>query len=342
MARKQGVPLVTLIIILGLAIILLSPTGQTFIQGLLGGKVVTPTPTPTGYIYSGQLTVNLNTYDLYDDLAQNPEDGVDIKIYHADQSTPFGTATTLDGTDTITGTVDPSDNGILYLAIDHDAGGTEYYLDSKTAAVNTLLTAMSPQDIDADGTLEHYFKLDVSGLSPLQAGETAKTITLNLYCMLADVSGLDWTVVLNPSGDFITGIDATAEGYMTAVTEGCGFKIVRVELTMPTAGNETYVEDGKVKNVWVQIGTNKWTVLSWQPGQDRFLVWEASDVTQEVNGKDFFYGKNAGTTWLRYSVHIYGKGFGSAAVWNPTLKITVINPVGTISTVSETLTFTDT
>jgi len=351
MSKRLGVSTVFIYaLIAGIAFLLIAcvayPLVNTWAQKYLG---IIPAPKegapPTGYVYSGPLTITLNTYDLYDDAAQNPDDTVDIKVWHADGVTPVGTATTLDGTDSISGTVDTADNAILYLSIDHDTGTTEYYLDAKTDSVNTMLIALSPKDVDADGVLEHYFKLDLTSLTPLQAGETSKAVTLNLYCMPADVSGLDWTAVLNPTSASLDGssyVDLTAEGYMTAVTEGCGFKIVRVELTMPDSGNETYVENGKVKNVWVQIGSDKWTTLSWQPGQDRFLVWEASDVTQEVYGKEEFYAKNAGTTWLRYYVHIQGAGFTSTYKWNPTLKITVINPAGTISTVTESITFTDT
>ena len=342
MAKKQGVPLVALLIILGLAVVAFSPTGQTFIQSMLGGKGVPPTTT-TSFVYSGNLKVNLPGYDVDTDAAATFT-GLIAKIYHADQQTLFGTVT-MDGTDSITGQVDTADNGVLYLSVDHAATVIYYLLDAKTDAVNSLLTAQSPKDVDSDGVLEHYFKIDLSNLTPLQAGETQKEITLNAYAMACDVTGLDWTATINPSSASLSGtsyVDLTAEGYMTAVTESSGFKIVRVELTMPNSANETYVEDGKVKSVWVQVGGYKWTVLSWQPGQDRFLVWEASDVTQEVYGKDLLYIKNSGTTWCTYKVHMQGASFAASAVWNPTLKITIIDPAGTISTVSEALTFTDT
>lgn len=297
------------------------------------------------YIYSGNLQINLVTYNIYNDAVKDPDNNVVVRIFHADGSTIFGVATNLDGTDSISGQVFPSDAGILYLSIDHESGTTEYFIDAKTASVNDYLTALPPRDVDGDGVLEHYWKLDVSSLSPLQAGETSKTITLNIYCMPCDVTGLDWVPTINPSAAGLSGtsyIDLTAEGYMTGVDEGSGFKVVRVELTLPNSGNVSYVEDGKVKNVWVQIGSDRWTVLSWQPAQSRFLVWEATDITQEVYGKEYYYAKNAGTTWLTYKVHIQGANFASGAKWMPTLKITVINPAGTISTVSETLSFTDT
>jgi len=351
MSKKLGMSTVFLYaLVAAIAFVLVMatvyPLVVPIITKLLGIAPTPPAEVPPGYIYSGNLKVNLNTYDLYDDNVQNPDDAVDIKIFHADGVTIFGTATTLDGSDAITGQVYSIDRGILYLAVDHDSGTTEYFLDTKSAQVSaTYLTALAPKDIDADGVLEHYWKLDVTSLAPLQAGETQKEITLNLYCMPADVTGLDWTATINPTSADLSGaayIDLTAEGYMTAVTEGTGFKVVRVELTLPTAGNETYVEDGKVKNVWVQIGTNRWTVLTWQPAQDRFLVWAATDVTQEVYGKDFFYARGVGTTWLTYKVHIQGANFAALASWNPTLKITVINPAGTISTITEAITFTDT
>ena len=88
MARQKGVSLVTLLLILGLAIVLLSPTGQSFISGLFGGHV-TPTPPPSGYVYSGNLNVNIPIYDIYDDSAVTPT-GIVVKLWHADQKTLVG------------------------------------------------------------------------------------------------------------------------------------------------------------------------------------------------------------------------------------------------------------
>lgn len=297
------------------------------------------------YIYSGNLRVNLMIYNVYDDSPLNPDDDVIIKILHADGKTLFGTASGLGSQNYITGQVLESDRGILYLVVDHETGTTEYFLDEKTAAVNPYLTALSPRDVDNDGILEHIWKLDVSSLTPLQGGETYKEITLNLYAMVCDVTGLSFASTINPSSPDLSGpsyVSLVAEGYLTGVDEGAGFKVVRVELTMPNAGNESYVDTGKVKNVWVQINEDRWTQLRWEPAQDRFLVWEAADMTQEVYGKPYFYAKGAGATWFTYKVHIQGANFAPGAKWTPTLKITYINPAGTLGTVSVTLSFTDT
>ena len=340
---KQGVPLLWILIIAFIAILIFNPGIMTQISNLLKQPGSTVQPPPSSHVYSGNLKVNLAEYDIYDDSAATPTNLV-AKIWHADQATLFGTVT-MDGSDSITGQVNEDDNGILYLSVDHAATVIYNTLDTKTDVVNAKLTAMSPRDVDADGILEHYFKLDVSDLTPLTAGETQKEITLNMYFMHCDVSGLAWTSTINGTSASLSGtsyVDLTAEGYLTGVTEGYGFKIVRVELTMPNSGNETYVENGYVKNVWVSINGYTWTVLSWQPGQDRYLVWEATDITQEVYGKDLFYAKNAGTTWCTYKVHMQGANFGASAKWLPTLKVTYIDPAGTIGTVSRVVAFTDT
>jgi len=300
---------------------------------------------PPGYVYTGNLQVNIPMYDIYDDGVITPTNIV-CKLWHADESTLFGSKTTPDGDDDIQGQVLTADAGILYLSVDH-AATTIYYTDDAESGESTgYLTALPPKDVDDDGTLEHYFKVDVTSLTPLAAGETTKEITLNLYAMQTDVTGLDITIISQATSADLSGatyIDLYATAYVAAVTQGDGFKLARVELTMPDSGNETYYEDGKVKNVWVQVGDYKWTTLSWQPGQDRFLVWEATDVTQEIYGKTVLYDKNMGLTDVgKCTVHIKGANWDASALWNPTIKLTFIDPAGTISTDTLALTFTDT
>jgi len=248
---------------------------------------------PEGFVYTGNLQVNLPMYDVYDDSTVTPT-GIVCKLWHADEVTLFGSKTTPDGDDDIQGQVLTEDAGILYLSVDHVATVIYYTDDAESGESTGYLTALPPKDVDDDGTLEHYFKVDLTTLAPLAAGETQKEVTLNLYAMQTDVTGLDITSISQASSADLSGstyLDLYATAYVAAVTQGDGFKLVRVELTMPDSANETYYEDGKVKNVWVQVGDYKWTVLSWQPGQDRFLVWEASDVTQEVYGKPILLRK---------------------------------------------------
>jgi len=307
------------------------------------GITETPGPGEAGYIYYGNLQVNIPIYDVYDDSTTTPT-GIVCKIWHADETTLFGSATTPDGDDDISGQVLPEDKGILYLGVDHVATVIYYTLDTESAT--GYVTALSPKDWDDDGMLEHYFKVDVSSFAPLAAGETQREVTLNLFAMQTDVTGLNLVGVANATSADLSGatyLDLYATAYVDGVTLGDGFKMVRVELTMPDSANETYYEDGKVKNVWVQVGEYKWTTLSWQPGQDRFLVWEATDVTQEVYGKPILYDKNMGATDVgEITVHIKGANFVASAFWNPTVKLTFIDPAGTITTDTLSMTFTDT
>jgi len=352
LAKKYGTTgIIGMAIVVTLIVLLTAniayPYLEAGIKSLLG--ITPPGEEVAEFYYTGNLKVNLVMYDVYDDSIVTPTDIVS-KIWHADESTVFGTVT-MDGIDSITGQVVEADKAILYLSVDHAATIIYYMIDSKSEIATASLTALDPKDIDDDGTFEHYFKLDITPLTPLEAGETQKEITVNLYALHADVTGLDITSIINPSSADLSGasyIDLYAEAYVAGVTQGDGFKLARVELTIPNTANETYYEDGKVKGVWVSIvgdqdTTYKWTTPAWQPGQDRFLVWEATDVTQEIYGKDVLYSRGMGTTDVgKIKVHIKGANFAPGAVWYPTIKLTWINPAGTISTDTLAISFTDT
>ena len=80
-ARPKGVSLVTLLLILGLAVILLSPTGQSFISGLFGGKTV-ETPTPEG-AQSVNRKVAISCIDTY----SGAQGSGTVKVYASDGKT---------------------------------------------------------------------------------------------------------------------------------------------------------------------------------------------------------------------------------------------------------------
>ena len=355
MTNKQGVPLVTLLIILGLAIVLISPAGQNLIASLLGGigkEVVTPIP--SGYVYSGNINVNIPIYDIYDDSAVTAT-GIVCKLWHADKTTLVGSKTTPTGSSDITGEVTAADNGVLYLSVDHVAT-TIYYIDDAKSGVSCgYLTALAPTDVDADGTLEHYFKVDLSSLAPLAAGETQKTITLSLYAIdYAAPSGI--TSSVNGTSADLSGtayIDVYSTGYIAGITAGDGFKIVKVELNTGTTGdNETYYEDAKVKDLWVSLAygyakTYTWTSYDYAYSGAGVATRFAfnigiTDWTQEVYGKNVLYERNCGSTFAAYTVHVKAASFTASASWQPTLTIYYIDPAGTVSSVTQVIAFTDT
>ena len=352
MTGQKGVSLVTLLIILGLAVIILSPTGQSFIQGLIGGKV-TPTPPPSGYVYTGNLNVNIPIYDIYDDSAVTPT-GIVAKLWHADQKTLVGSVTTPNGTSDITGEVTAQDNGVLYLSVDHVATTIYYIDDAKSDSASTYLTALPPTDVDQDGTLEHYFKVDLSSLTPLQAGETQKTITLNLYAIDYDnPSGI--TSSTNGTSASLSGssyIDVYSTGYLAGIDAGDGFKITKVILNTGTTGdNETYYEDAKVKDLWISLTYGYGKTYTWSSYDyaysgagvaTRFTFnIGVTDTSQEVYGKNVIYEQNCGSTFATVTVHIKGANFASTASWEPTIYIYYIDPAGTTSSISATIAFED-
>ena len=353
MAKKQGVPLVTLLIILGLAIVLLSPAGQTFIKSLLGQKTIGPELPPPGYVYTGNLQVNIPIYDIYDDSAITAT-GIVCNLWHADKATLFGSKTTPDGDDDIQGQVVASDNGTLYLSVDHVATTIYYIDDAKSDVACGYLTALSPTDTDADGTLEHYFKVDLSSLTPLAAGEVQKEITLNLYAIDYDAPS-DITSSVNGTSASLNGstyIDVYSTGYLAGINAGDGFKIVKVVLSTGTTGdNETYYEDAKVKDLWISLSygyskTYTWTSFDYAYSgtsvATRFTFnIGVTDNTQEVYGKNVLYEQNCGSTFATYTVHIKAASFTNTAHWEPTLYIYYIDTAGTVSSVTQLIAFED-
>jgi len=132
MAKKQGVPLVTLLIILGFAVLLLSPTGQTFIKGLLGGKTITPTPTEGPQDVNRKLSIA--TIDSFTGAAGSGT----IKVYASDGKTLLETVTI--ATSIITADYYPSGT-VLVLE----------YNDASNSLVRKKITVpqMLPADIQA-------------------------------------------------------------------------------------------------------------------------------------------------------------------------------------------------
>jgi hypothetical protein len=351
--KKQGVSLVAVILVLGLLLVAVSPTGQTFIKGLLGGKTIDEEIIPEGYVFHGNLNVNIPIYDEYDDSTITATNIV-AKLWHADQTTLVGSKTTPDGSDDITGEVSVADNGILYLSVDHAATTIYYIDDAKSDAACGYITAMPPTDTDLDGTLEHYFKVNLAGLTPLTAGETQKEITLSLYSIQYDAPSLITSSVNGTNADLSGSsyVDVYCTGYLDGITAGDGFKIVKIVLNTGVDGdNETYYEDGKVKDLWISLAygyskTYTWTsydyAYSGAAVATRFTFnIGVTDTTQEVYGKNVLYEQNCGSTFAVYTVHIKGAGFTATQDWEPTLYVYYINPAGTVASVTQLISFDD-
>ena len=300
------------------------------------------------FIYSGSLKINLPVYNSYDDSTYKTSNAT-VKIFHADKTTLFASTST---SAAVTGEILPEDNGILYMVLDSESDTTEYVYSTRIKSANSYVTEEFQWDYDSDGIIEYGYKLDFTSLTPLAAGESQKEVTLNQYYWLYDAPAATATSTINATSASLDGgsyLTLSSEGYLTGVAQGYGFKIVKVELTFPNAGNATYYDTGKVKNVQISLGYGTGKVWTWTQFQSRgtgdlYLTANigVTDITQEYYGKLAMYERNAGATVFSYRVQIQGANFASTASWKPTLVITYINPAGTPGTVSRPIAFTDT
>jgi hypothetical protein len=133
MAKKQGVPLVTLLIILGAAVLLLSPTGQTFISGLLSGFKTTSTGATGPQDVNRKLAVS--TIDTYSGAAGTGT----VKFFASDGKTLLETITIASGVAT---TGDYYKSGTVLVL---------EYNDASNSLVRKKITVpqMLPADIEA-------------------------------------------------------------------------------------------------------------------------------------------------------------------------------------------------
>ncbi len=294
--------------------------------------------------FSGALAVSfsfLNHADL--DSVYTTANGT-AKIYHADKSTLFGTTTT--GA-TVTNRVNPSDAGMLYLLWQPAA---TVYLDTvATAANNEYLGTASPFSVE--GTDYYLFPFDVSDLES-EAGITT-ALTLNLYLLVADVSGIDYTSSTNAtSADYsgTTWITASVDGRISGMTQETSFKLVKVEMSMPDADNITLFDNSKIKDLRVTLGLGNnqqdWVSSTYDHNTGgtyiQFDVAGISDPTQEYYGKPIIYASTDSTGNIDFQIDCKISGFTASNAWVPTLIITYIGPNGATGTFSVPVSFTDT
>jgi hypothetical protein len=302
-------------------------------------------PTPT-YIYSGALQIDFPEYWSYDNSKISAAAALpDVYIYHADKSKLFGSDTGANGN--VSGELYPSDAGILYMVLDYGTQ-TTYYLDVGEITGSWLKAdSLTMWDHDKDGTDEYCWTLDFTSLGALQAGESKKEKTLNLYVLKYD-SDPTLTSTVNCTGvSTSTYSDFTAELYISGWSgEGYAIKITRVLITLPDSNNATYVEDGKVqfKQMSLGYGYDKrytWSSASWDLANKQWTVnIGVTDWTEEAYAKLIKYERNAGTTFATAKITMTCGKFASSAVVLPTLKIYYIDPAGTSTSFTHAFSFT--
>jgi len=308
-----------------------------------GEEATKPTPS---YIYSGSLKINFPEYWSYDNSNITAAAALpDTYVYHADKDKLFGSSTGAIGY--VEGELYEEDAGILYLVLDYGTQ-TTYYVDVGQISGSWFKAdSLTMWDHDLDGTDEYCWTLDFSKLGPLAAGESTKVKTLNLYVVKYD-SGPTLTSSVNCTGiSATTYSDFTAELYISGWTgEGYAIKITRVLITLPNAGNATYVEDGKVQFKQMTLGygydkSYRWTSALWDLANKQWTVnIGVTDYTEEAYAKLIKYERNAGTTFATAKITLTCGKFGSGATLQPTLKIYYIDPSGTATSFTHVFKFT--
>lgn len=342
------------------AVILLAAAAWTFVaqpimngESMFGGlNIGDNTPGGTGGddttvvgAFSGPLTVNLaflNHLDL--DSTYTDANGTG-KIYHKD-GTLLGTMTSAG---VISGNVNPQDNGQLYLQWQP---ASTVYLDAKTTADNSpYLGSATSKSIQ--GVLYYWFPLNVADLKQISGITTS--LNLNMYLLVADVSGIDYTSSTNATSADFSGtswVTASATGYITGMTQETAFKITKVEISMPDAANITLFDNSHIKNLQVKLGLgngNSMTLTQFNHNTGGTYIQFAipppygpiSDTTQEYYGVPVVYTSTDAATDISYSISGQFSGFAASNVWEPTLIITYIGPDGATGTFSQGATFTD-
>lgn len=299
---------------------------------------------PAG-VFTGPLTVSFPEYNSYNSTVYTAGNS-SIKLFHADKTTLFGSATSQKS---ISGVVLPSDQGILYMAADIGAQTAMYLDDNLIVSANQLYVKSAfGWDYLNKNVLSHGFKLDFSGLPQIAGGQTAQVATINMYCWNAGVPTA-MMCQLNVTGISTSAsyTDYTCTGYISS-TMGNSFKACVVQLTLPDSGNATAcdpISGGKVKNVWVSLGNGlgtswTWSSYTWDLANKRFLfTLPITDTTQEYNALQARYPQGGTSNIFTWTVHFSAGSFAASSYLLPTLKITFINPAGTMTTVSRIMKF---
>ncbi len=253
----------------------------------------------------------------------------------------------------------PADKGFLWVVADTGTG-TTYFVDAElTDALSTVVVAHMPIDWNAKGKYKEAFKLDLRGFSKPSSGDLTVTITVYVWAYRAS-SNLSGTATLNPTAVSTTAVaEYTAKGYMTSWSAAMdAIKIIKVELTLPDAGNASYSNaGGGVTLRKIVLGNGKpinvngveyrgaivLTKFTWDLANKKYVSDDlnVADLSQEYYGKFITYSTGSTSTFFTYEVTIEAQFPLASKVWYPTLSITPIKPTSIGDTaISAVMSFT--
>jgi hypothetical protein len=315
------------------------------------GEVIAPDGVDYFYEHGGQLKITLKMYNEYNNTlvsATRPA----VTIYHAkgiDFSAPSGNVFgTMDATtDNVTHDLWVSDEGVLYLVIDHGTSVNDWFI----APDNNLQYAVSGPtewDHDGDGTYEYMWKIDVKELPRLQAGESIKNVAMNLYLTQADES-------FDIASDYnVTGVTNTEWTYVdsaiyVSLDKGHAVKMNKLVLDLTGTGsnaNHTLIDNNSVQIQYAKLviqGGKSYTFDSFtfsKAGKE--VVFDLGDYveseTQEFYGIPIYRDVDEGVRFATLYLRIKAK-FDQSDGFVPDVKASFIDSVGTITTKSQLMDF---
>lgn len=285
MARKQGVPLVTLLIILGLAVLLLSPTGQTFIQGLLSGFKVPVTPTPGAQDVNRKLAVS--TIDTYNGAAGSGT----VKFFAADGKTLLETITIASGVAT---TGDYYKSGTVLVL---------EYNDASNSLVRKKITVpqMLPADIEAVTNNPITLKTftNCAALTASSVSDTGVTITDASTSAAFNVTNEGTTGSIS----FTWYVPTDNTGFLSSYDEIDGLNWYAVIYAKLSGTNYEYVSLSGWEGQYTK-GTAVWY----------YKVLEPTSITKYKVGNSYIYSGSATFTW-NVDASGYSGDAATAALW---------------------------
>jgi len=284
--------------------------------------------------YSGRVTLNVYSIKRVNGAVYTLDDAdcEQWRLIHGSKDYNDKVASySYDSVMTWVGEVKPEDNGIWYLVWDPGTNQTAW-VDLQETLKQPYVAGIFGEDGDIDGFDELYLKLDLSGLSPLVAGESTKTVDLNLIACPARIATITQTNQMNSTG--ITGTYGyeTTTGYFGGFSEGDLTYLAKIEIDFSNTGNSTYPDTDAWMLTHYQIG--QYTFSASQFGgydlaNKRYTLKFGDQINFMSGGKPIYYAKNAGDLWCTYELKAYCAW--TSAVIVPQIKLYFYDPDGTMT-----------
>lgn len=305
-----------------------------------------PEKPSANYIYTGQLQVNLPQYTWSNNSRISVRSGLpDVFIYRSDKSTLFGSD---DGTTGyIESDINQAADAKLYMVIDYGSGTNYWIVPSEIESQTSpylIKTSHTYFDHDGDNQAEDMYELDFTSLGPLQAGESEKVKTVNIYNCWAEASPTI-TSMLNATLTAGSYQDYEAKLYFSSWTaEGYGLKLNELRLDtygVGTGASGTIWDNGTAIFKSITIITGNPTVSSSKPYTTFTSAFNPSTNSSTVNlglsdpmdpykGILILYGENYGSTSLTITIKF---SINLAGSFDVTPNFKYIDPSGSVASI---------